>query len=292
MNVALYSVEVSTRKRCPVWVLDLLGKKTLPIRQQVADSLRADAGATADYQKAAQKAWERLNYPELKVVRPPTLVLGHFTKKNVQVFVFEQSQEELTSKAEVTLNVIAISAVGIEQMFDVSLSKLKQVFRKGNVELLTDSHLLVFPFNSKDGDIYGQNLKIRASFEKRPFLEPREWIKLAFVFFLTVVSIILSQRASSADARELDFIWGVLPLDEELFSKSLLTACIFYLILDLIPLRIVPRFFEKGGVQIKIRDLSSVLETKERSLVASAIEDAKPAALAPPALPPPVEAAK
>ena len=276
----MYSVEVSTKKRWPKWCF----RKPSAIRKSVTGALGTNSGSD-DHQKRAQTEWDRLAYAELKVVRPSNLVLGHFTKKNVQVFVFEQATPELTSVSEVTLNIIVISAVNIEQMFDISFRKLEQVLDSAKVELLTDSHLLVFPYNSKEGDIFDQNIKVRATFEKRPFLEPREWIKVAFVILLTTISIIIAQASGPVDTQNINFFLGLIPIDAQLFARALLTACILYVILDLIPLRVVPKLFEKNGLQIKISDLSSIVETREQSLITSVVEDSKPAPLTPPQLP-------
>ena len=289
MNVILYSLEATKSKS----ILSSAARqdRKFGIRQLITSDLLKNSGNSTDYLQKTAATWQNIPYDNLRLIRPVESLLGAFFKSNVSIFVFEQTHRDLpASEGEITLNIVAYSPIGIEDIFEVSFAKLRDVFSGRKIKLLTHSSLLLFPFDKGSNDIFSTDLKVRACFLRPVLLEKKDSIKLIVVLGLTIALYALD-AAMSSNGSSLKlaavFVQNILTLGaagSDSIYKILWGACLAYVIFDFFLLSLIPWVFTRKAYSIKVDNLASVIEDRDRALSFSEQVDAQPKLARPPVI--------
>lgn len=267
MNVILYSIEVS-KSKLPWHRADAKNG----INSLVSIDLLRNSQDAANYLEDIRTTWRELPHANLRLIRPAEALIGGFVKSNVSVFVFVQSHRALPPSAgEITLNVIAFSPIRIEEIFEISYKKLNEVFSKRRLKLLTNSHLLLFPFDKGQEDVFSATLKIRACLSRPTLLNKKDSLKLIFVLFATLALYVLdgAMATNSSLGKFALTLQNLLTMNKDgsdKFYPVLWGACLTYLILDFLLLRLCPWLVTRRGYAIQIDNLSSVIDDQDRPL--------------------------
>lgn len=250
MNVIKFTFEIKKR-------YNFLSKKN--IVELVNEKIKAEFSDT-QYLKKCRDKWEQLDYSGVKSLKPKNSIHSFYTEKNVQIFAFSYSNQknELVNDHSITLEIIAIGDMTVDNLLNISFKKLVNVYNSFEIycKHIGETRIYIFPFSTENKDIYSYDLKIRAQILKPFGLGKNDIIKwILFAFILVGSGIYYFTIKDSKDQEALKNI-----------LLSVIGSSIFFILTDVILLILLPLITRGKSRIVQINDLSSVVETNPNIL--------------------------
>lgn len=243
MNVIRFSIEIERAG----WF-----RKTVePVADLVRRQFETDLQAGDGFEAALRKQWDDLEFREVSYINTSNALVGFTRVVNVRVFLFRSTDAVVVGRNNLSLDVIVVGDMQVEDLLNISFSKIVSILKKGLLKCkhINQTRIYIYPFDSSKYDIFTYTLQIRAELKSRFKVGISDLIKWAiFAFLLIVVSILYWKTDATNNAD-----WATL-------YRSLSIAFFSVLLIDLVSFFLGPLFSGKYDKKVVINDLSSVLQ--------------------------------
>lgn len=247
MNVIKFNIEIKKR-------FAYFDKKE-SIHSIIEKNFQSEIDFDGDFYKKIKSEWKSIEYENIKSLNSEKSLKGYFTTKNATFFVFEKNSNNVRSKNNLSYEVVSYGDISVESLLNLTFKKINSIISKPRLscEHIGETRIFIFPFNSNGNDIYSYQLKVRADLVKPINISLNDIIRWGLILLIGLIS--LSIYFNNPE----DSLKNIL--------LSVIASVIFYLSTDLILYLVVPLIFKNGYRNVKINNLSTVVETNEEMIV-------------------------
>lgn len=255
INVIKFDLEIKKKKK---WIF--VSNKA-PVRELFDESFVTDSSFGGDFSEQLALEWENIEYKEIRILNSPKNLLGFTTAGNLKVFLFEKNTTAVRSKYSMSVEVIAFGDSAVERILNRASLQVRRItsIKRLKCKHIDGTKIFIYPVNSTSGDIYSYELKVRADL-KSPFTagntEKVKWGIVILIIFAAISLFFISSNATLDQTTQTRSLFPTVCL-------SIFCSGIVFLILDLSVHYIVPLISGPMDKKVEIKDLSSVVETRE-----------------------------
>ena len=239
MNIIKFNIELEKNRS---------SEKEKPIKEIISENFIGELDIdNPNIHTLLEDEWGNIEYKTVCALKPNSSIIGYSTSNSIRIFLFTKNSNGINAKNNLTLEIIALGDLPVEQILNDSFSKIQDINKNLCCKYIDNSRIFIFPFDSNSQDIYDYELKIRADLKSPYKYEKNDFIRWSIVFLALVVIISLFSFSSDPDFKSIYISLGA--------------SAIFYLFTDIILYIVVPFFRKKNHRNVQINNLSSFVET-------------------------------
>jgi len=248
MNVIKFDIEVKKYEKSYKLQFWRTNKSGQSIKKDISKIFEESSDFTGEYWAALKAEWENLSHASLKNLNSVNFLVGYFTVNNTKVFLFELNTAGISGMNNISIQAYAFGLLPIEDILNETFTHIKKVLSALECSLIDNSHIYIYPYNSKEKDIESPDLKIKAYLNSNVQYKRKDYIRLVVVLIISIVSLATAQSFGKTD-------------DWRVIFRALFGSGMFYIFIDVLVSAIIPYFSSKNKKSVSIKDLSSVIET-------------------------------